>query len=68
MDKENQFIKDYKRFCCKCNWNDCDYGCTCTPNEKVYQCEMYMHYNPDEVKQFNKDMEEWVNKLEEVKC
>lgn len=47
-------MTDEKRFCSKCNWNDCDYGCTCPPNEEVYQCEMYMYYHPDEVNEFNK--------------
>ena len=42
-----------------CNWNDCDYGCTCPPNEEVYQCTMYMYYHPEEVDEFNKAMEEW---------
>lgn len=47
-------MDDEKRFCMKCNWNDCDYGCTCPPHEEVYQCEMYMYYHPDEVNEFNK--------------
>ena len=54
---------DEKRFCNKCGWNDCDYGCTCPSNEKVYQCHMYMYYHPNEVKEFNKAMEEWTNQL-----
>lgn len=54
-------MDDEKRFCSKCNWNDCDYGCTCPSNEEVYQCPMYMHYHPDEVKEFEKAMEEWAN-------
>jgi hypothetical protein len=56
---------DEKRFCAKCSWNDCDYGCTCPPNEEVYQCSMYMHYHPDEVDEFNKAMEEWAKKKAE---
>ncbi len=52
-------MNDEKRFCSKCSWNDSDYGCTCPPNEEVYQCDMYMHYHPDEVEQFVKDMKEW---------
>ena len=36
-------MNDEKRFCNKCSWNDCDYGCTCPPNEEIYQCDMYMH-------------------------
>lgn len=55
-------MDDDKRFCSKCNWNDCNYGCTCPPNEEVYQCVMYMHYHPNEVNEFNKAMEEWANK------
>ena len=47
-------MNDEKRFCSKCSWNDCDYGCTCPPNEEVYQCDMYMHYHPDEVEEFEK--------------
>lgn len=56
---------DEKRFCSKCNWNDCDYGCTCPSNEEVYQCPMYMHYHPDEVKEFEKSMEEWAKQKTE---
>lgn len=56
---------DEKRFCSKCNWNDCDYGCTCPPNEEVYQCTMYIHYHPDEVNEFEKAMEEWVKQKSE---
>lgn len=52
-------MDDEKRFCSKCNWNDCDYGCTCPSNEEVYQCPMYMHYHPNEVEEFNKAMEKW---------
>lgn len=52
-------VSDEKRFCNRCGWNDCDYGCTCPPYEEVYQCAMYMHYHPDEVKEFDKAMKEW---------
>lgn len=55
----SQYTDDEKRFCSKCGWNDCDYGCTCPANENVYQCEMYRFYHPDEVKEFDKAMEEW---------
>ncbi len=50
---------DYERFCLKCGWLDDDYGCTCPSGEEVYQCLMYMHYHPEEVEEFNKQMEEW---------
>ena len=56
---------DEKRFCSKCSWNDCDYGCTCPPNEEVYQCKMYMYYHPDEVREFDKAMEEWAKQKAE---
>ena len=58
-------MNDEKRFCSKCSWNDCDYGCTCPPNEEVYQCDMYMHYHPDEVEEFEKDMKEWAKQRAE---
>lgn len=51
---------DYKRFCLKCSWNDPDQGCGVNPYERVYQCPMYMHYNPDEVKEWEKDCEAWL--------
>lgn len=56
---------DEKRFCAKCSWNDCDYGCTCPPNEEVYQCSMYMFYHPKEVELFNKSFEEWAKQKAE---
>ena len=56
----NPAESDEKRFCAKCSWNDCDYGCCCPSREEVYQCSMYMYYHPDEVNEFNKAMEEWV--------
>lgn len=52
---------DYKRFCLKCGWLDTDYGCVSPPFEEVWQCEMYRYYHQEEVKQFEKDMEEWKN-------
>lgn len=56
---------DYKKFCMKCNWNDSDFGCSCPSGEEVYQCDMYMHYHPDEVKEFEKSMEEWVSETKD---
>lgn len=47
---------DYKKFCLRCNWNDEDYGCTVRHDEIIYQCEMYIHYHPEEVKKFNEEM------------
>ena len=44
--------EDYIKFCMKCGWNDCDYGCTCPSYEEVFQCDMYAFYHPDEVKDF----------------
>lgn len=52
-------MDDYKRFCMKCHWNDCDYGCTCPDNEEIYQCPMYMYYHPDELADFEKSINEW---------
>lgn len=54
---------DAKNFCNNCGWNDCDYGCTCPMGEEVYQCKMYMHYHPDEVKKFENEMEEWMEEI-----
>lgn len=56
-------MNDETRFCNKCGWNDCDYGCICPSNERVYQCPLYIHYHPNEVNEFNKAMEEWQNQL-----
>ena len=58
---------DYKKFCMNCGWNDCDYGCTCPTNERVYQCDMYIHYHPEEVEVFERSMEEWVRSMEHKK-
>ena len=55
-------IDDYKKFCIKCGWNT-EFGCIVPDNEEVYQCAMYMHYYPEEVKKFNEDMK----KMEGVK-
>lgn len=52
-----------EEFCFKCGWNDSDYGCTCPPNEKVYQCKMYIKTHPVEVNQFNKAMQDWSNQI-----
>ena len=49
---------DYKRFCLKCSWNDADLGCTSPSGEEVWQCEMYIHYHPEEVKEFDEMMGE----------
>lgn len=54
-------MDDYDKFCRKCNWNDPDYGCTSPSGEEVYQCELYIHYHPEEVELFNKSMEAWAN-------
>lgn len=51
--------KDYKRFCLKCGWLDEDYGCLCPSHEEVWQCPMYIHYHPEEVEEFNKQVTEW---------
>ena len=58
-------MNDEKRFCRMCNWNDCDYGCTCPPNEEVYQCAMYMYYHPEEVDEFNKAAKEFAKQKAE---
>lgn len=58
--------KDYIKFCMKCGWNDVDYGCTSRFDEAVYQCPMYMYYHPEEVEQFEKDMEEWSERRNET--
>lgn len=52
-------MDDYRKFCMKCGWNDSDLGCTSPRDEKIWQCEMYIHYHPEEVKEFEKSMEEW---------
>lgn len=53
---------DYKRFCLKCSWNDADLGCTSPRGEEIWQCDMYRHYHPEEVKEFEESMEEWYAK------
>ena len=52
---------DYRRFCLNCGWNDSDYGCTSPSGEEVWQCPMYIHYHPEEVKKFNDDMKNRTN-------
>ena len=54
-----------KKFCNKCGWNDCDYGCTCPPNEESYQCPLYIYYHPEEVAEFEKYVKEGVKKNEQ---
>jgi len=51
--------EDYKKFCLKCVFLDEDYGCTCPPYEEVYQCDMYRHYHPQEVAEFEKYCDEY---------
>ena len=51
--------KDYKRFCLRCVWNDSDYGCISPAHERIWQCPMYRHYHPEEVKQFDEEMKKW---------
>lgn len=48
-----------ERYCKRCNWYDEDYGCICSPSERVYQCEWYRGVHPEEVEEFNRSMEEW---------
>ena len=43
---------DYVKFCLKCGWNDSDVGCTSPQGEDVFQCELYRHYHPEEVEEF----------------
>ena len=42
---------DYRKFCMKCAWNDSDLGCASPRGEEVWQCPMYIHYHPEEVKE-----------------
>lgn len=51
--------KDYKRFCLHCGWLDADYGCMSPTHERIWQCPMYRHYHPEEVEQFDAEMEKW---------
>lgn len=52
-------MDDEKRFCNKCGWNDCDYGCICPSGEEVYQCEMFQYYHPDAVTEFEESIKNW---------
>lgn len=54
--------EDYINFCMKCGWNDLDYGCISPRGEELYQCQMYMHYHPDEVKEFERFCMEYENR------
>lgn len=45
-------MDDYIKFCIKCSWNDPDIGCISPRGEELWQCPMYIHYHPDEVKEF----------------
>lgn len=56
---------DYRKFCMKCAWNDSDLGCTSPSGEELWQCPMYIHYHPEEVKEFDKSMEEWAKQKAE---
>lgn len=58
------YDKDYKRFCLRCGWNDSDYGCISPSGEEVWQCPMYQHYHPEEVVQFNREMDEYYRRNE----
>ena len=58
-------MDDYTKFCMKCGWNDPDYGCISPSGEDVWQCDLYRFYHPEEVEQFNRDMEEWAGRKEE---
>lgn len=60
-------MDDYKKFCMKCGWNDCDYGCICPPYEEVYQCPIYMRDHPEEVELFERSFEEFDRKNKEMK-
>ena len=51
--------EDYKRFCLRCGWNDPDFGCVSPMHEAVWQCDMYRFYHPEEVKQAEKEMEDF---------
>lgn len=46
---------DYIKYCIKCGWNT-EFGCISPEGEEVYQCTLYIHYHPEEVKKFNEDI------------
>lgn len=52
-----------KDYCKKCNWNDPDFGCISPSGEELWQCPLYRDTHPEEVKQFEKDMEEWLKNI-----
>ena len=56
---------DYKRFCIPCHWDDADLGCSCPSGEEVWQCDLYRHYHPEEVKEFEKSIEDWYRNSKE---
>ena len=58
MRYREQMDDDYRKFCMKCAWNDADLGCTSPRGEEIWQCPMYIHYHPEEVKEFDKTMGE----------
>lgn len=67
-DDYKKIADDYKKFCMNCGWNvitDLPEGCICPSNEEVWQCEMYRHYHPEEVKEFERSMKEWVKQKAE---
>ena len=55
-------VDDYRRFCLNCAWNDTDQGCISPSGEELWQCEMYRHYHPEEVKVFDKEIEQWIKR------
>lgn len=56
-------MNDNERICNKCGWYDCDYVCNCPPDEKVYQCQLYINTHPVEVNNFNKTIQDWSNQI-----
>lgn len=59
-------MDDYKKFCMKCGWNDPDFGCMSPPHEEVYQCDMYRYYHPEEVKEFENQMKDWIERRKNI--
>lgn len=35
--------------CLSCGWYDCDFGCTCPPDERWYQCDLEPEPDWDEI-------------------
>ena len=61
MDDYKKMIDDYRKFCMNCGWNviaDLPEGCICPSGEELWQCPMYIHYHPEEVKEFDETMGE----------